>query len=143
MFTRPLNRVQPVLPAAAMLTHEIAAPLATHWRKATCEEVGCPAFLYGWKLELTGLDAGDIWQARNSGRRYREQPSDSGPVLIFEAGQPCFASFTHRLPADRPPIYVAKGGDWRGNPLETEPVIFSGEDPFIDHFNTHMERFEQ
>ncbi len=143
MMTRPLNRVTPKLPAAAMLTHEMAAPLATHWRKATCEEVNCPEFLNGWMLPLAGLDDGDIWQARNSGRRYREQPTDAGPVLIYEAGQPCFRESTHRLPLDRPPLFIARDGDWRGNPRGTDPVIFSGADPFVDHFNTHMERFEQ
>lgn len=143
MMDRPLNRVMPKLPAAAMLTHEVAAPLATHWRRATCEEVNCPEYLNGWMLALNGLDEGDIWQARNSGRRFREQPTDSGPVLIYEAGQSCFRSFTHRLPVDRTPLFIARDGDWRGNPRETQPTVFSGADPFIDHMNTHLEKFAE
>lgn len=140
---RPLNRIEPTLPAAAMQTHAMIAPLRTHWRRATCEEAGCEQFAKGWMLPLTGLDEGDIWQAKNSGRRWIEQPTDSGPVLIFEAGQPCFAASTHRVPADREPIFVARDGDWRGNPRGTEPTIFSGVDPFADHLHTHLEKFEQ
>lgn len=143
MITRELNRVTPSLAAGSMVTHEVAAPLATHWRKARCDEIDCPDYLHGWMLPLAGLDEGDIWQARNSGRRYREVPTDAGPVLVYEAGQPCFQSFTHRKQIDRPPLFIARDGDWRGNPRGTDPVIFSGEDPFTDHLHTHLEKFDQ
>lgn len=140
---RPLNRVPPALPAGAMQTHQIAMPRATHWRSATCEEVDCEAYRDGWLLSLVGLDEGDIWQARNSGRRYRELDTDAGMVLVFEPGQPCFASISHYAPLDREPLFIARDGDWRGNPRSTEPVIFSGEDAFSDHLHTHLEKFDQ
>ncbi len=140
---RETNRVAPVLPASAMRTHQVATPLRTHFRKATCEEVGCLAYRHGWALNLTGLDEGDIWQARNSGRRYREEAGETGMVLIFEPGQPCFAASTHRVPADRPPIFLARDGDWRGNPRGTEPVIFSGADAFTNDLHDHLEKFDK
>jgi hypothetical protein len=141
-FQRELFRMPTALPVTAMQTHVIAAPLATHWRTATCEEVQCAAYLNGWKLALTGLDEGDIWQARNCGRRYVEVPDDGGPVLVFEPGQPCFKTSKHRIRTDRPELFVVRGGDHRGNPLKIPDQRFSGPDAWQDHMATHLEKIQ-
>lgn len=142
IMERPLNRVEPALPAGLMQTHQIAMPLPTHWRRATCEEVGCLAFRHGWQLARTGLDDEDMALLAKSKRRWREEQGDDGPVLIFEAGQPCLAASEHRIQQDRPPLFIARDGDFRGNPRQTEPVVFSGADPFADHLHTHLEKFD-
>lgn len=144
---RPLNRITPQLPAHAMQTHHILAPVETHWRAATCEEVGCLNWRHGWMLPMTGLDEGDLWQLRNSGRRFREEPTDSGPVMVFEAGQPCLKASTHRIRIDRPELYVVQRGDWR-IPLQAavqagQATRMSGPDAWVDHMHTHLERVQK
>lgn len=143
IIERELNRVPPKLPAAAMLTHLVAMPLLTHWRRATCEEIGCLAHRYGWTLQRAGLDDEDMALLRASKRRFREELGDGGSLLVFEAGQPCLKASEHRVQMDRPPLFIARDGDFRGNPRGTDPIVFSGADPFADHLHTHLDQFEQ
>ena len=140
---REINRVTPALPAGLMQTHQVAMPIQTHWRRASCEEVGCLAHRHGWSLARTGLDDEDMALLEQSGRRWREEQGDDGPLLIFEAGQPCLSASEHRIQVSRPPLFIARDGDFRGNPRQTEPVVFSGEDSFADHLHTHLDRFEK
>lgn len=139
---RALNRPTPALGAHLMQTHQILAPPETHFRKATCEEVGCLNYRNGWAILTAGLDEGDLWQARNSGRRFIEQDTDAGRALVYEPGQPCFSQSEHRTRVDRPELYIARDGDWRGNPRGTAPTRFSGADAFADHLHTHLDKFE-
>jgi hypothetical protein len=142
-MTRPLIRPEPGLPVDAMQTHHILAPVSTHWRKATCEEVGCLAYRNGWVLPLDGLDDGDIWQARNAGRAYTQQTNEDGKVFLhFEAGQPCFRASTHQTRVDRPELFVVRNGDWRGTDT-TPPIRFSGADAWRDHLGTHLDKFDR
>lgn len=139
---RPLNRVTPTLPVGAMQTHHILAPTRTHWRKASCDEFGCLDYRHGWVLPLEGLDEGDIWQARNSGRRYRQQVNEDGKVFLhFEAGQPCFRASTHRIRLERSELFIVRSGDWRGTDRTQEPTVFSGADAWQDHLGTHLDKF--
>lgn len=117
-------RVPPALPAAAMKTYQIAAPIATHWRDATCEETDCPHHLNGWRTavdENTGLGQRQAHYIRHDrSRKHAEERQGLGvTVFTFEAGQTCFRP--HRLPVGRPERFLVTGGDWRGNPLGTPP----------------------
>lgn len=102
-------------------TYEISAPVQTHYRPATCEEAGCLAHRHGWR---TAVDVGSTLGAQQaayirarSGRRFREEPGDGTIVYFaFEAGQACFASASHRVPLERPALFVVRDGDFRGNP---------------------------
>lgn len=145
MFGTQVQRITPRLPAAAMQTHAISAPLETHWRKATCEEVGCLDYHYGWKVALTGRDEEDTTLVRNCGRRYREEQSDAGPVLVFEAGQPCFRQSEHRTRIDRPGLYIVRNGDWRTPARDWLGTArkFSGADAWKDSLQTHLESIEK
>lgn len=139
-MNRPLFRPTPKLPVQAMQTHHILAPTSTHFRRATCEEIGCLPFHHGWVLPLEGLDEGDIWQARNAGRRYHQQTNEDGAhFLYFEAGQPCFRAATHTKRVDRPELFIVRNGDWRGSDGE-EPIRFSGADAWADHLGTSLDR---
>lgn len=142
-FQRPLFRPDPTIPASGMRTFEIAAPLDTHWRKASCVEVGCLDHQYGWMIALTGLDDADREMARGSGRRYTEDQDDAGPVLIFAAGQPCFRASTHRIRLDRPELFISRDGDWRGNPRGTAPTVFSGPEPWADSLHTKLDEIRE
>lgn len=143
LFNHPLLRPPPSLPAGMMQTHQILAPTETHWRKATCAEVACPHYLNGWMLHTNGLDADDIAAAKTSGRRFRAESGDTGEVLVFEPGQPCFRASTHQVRLERPELFIARDGDWRGNPRGTDPTRFSGADAWTDSLHTHLEQFER
>ena len=142
---RPLNRIQPTAPVDQMRTHAIFAPLETHWRKASCEEVGCLAFHMGWTLDTVGLPEKDVELAKRSGRVYTIVPGEHGDVLAFGPGQSCFRVSEHRIRIERPEIFVARNGDWRGNPdgNQAKPVIFSGADAWRDSLGTTLDNIKQ
>lgn len=116
---RAINRIEPLLPAAAMQTYSIAAPLATHTRPATCAEVECLPYRNGWNTdvdEATVLGQQQAGYIRSqAGRAYTESRIGNLTRFVFLAGQQCFAA--HRVSLERPEIYLVKGGDWRGNPI--------------------------
>lgn len=93
----------------------LRAPVQTHFRPATCAEVGCPHYINGWKTILpVGSDLIDV--LRRSGRRYVQVDSERGGLVefIFEAGQSCFRASTHVVSLEREPLYlVTAGGDRR------------------------------
>jgi hypothetical protein len=139
---RSLFRPEPRLPAAAFTTYAIAAPLATHWRAATCAEVDCPAYLRGWRTHVDPATDRGAAQAHyiraDSGRRFVEDRDEHGQLLFtFESGQTCFAQ--HRAPLEREPIFVRRGGDWRGNPLGDQLLHQRAAD-WLDDFATHQQR---
>jgi len=144
MFARQLNRVMPELPVTAMRTFAIVAPTTTHFRPATCQEVDCPAFQYGWTLATAGQPAVLVHAAKNSGRAFiavRDETTGA-EQLIFESGQPCFKASTHRVRVDRPEIFLSRNGDWRGNPdgAGAKPLIHSSADAWADEMQTTLER---
>lgn len=138
---RPLNRPDPLLPAAQMKTYAIDAPRATHWRAATCDEAGCLAYRNGWRLKQQDLTDADLATVKASGRRYRTlHQSEHTTYLIFEAGQPCFRAATHRVRLDRPELFVVSGGDWRGDPLHVGTFEHTTPDSWVDDFATHQDK---
>lgn len=119
-FQRKLSRVAPVGPARAYQTFQAAAPVATHWRKATCAEVECPHYTHGWATTvLPGSEEEAL--IRRAGRHWQDEvrggpwPDEGGFLrFVFAPGQPCFAAHRHRVPLERPPLFVVRDGDWRG-----------------------------
>lgn len=140
---RPLNRIQPTAPVTAMRTHAIFAPLETHWRKATCEEFGCLAYHQGWALDTAGLTEQQIELAKKSGRHFTAVSGENGAdVLVFGPGQQCFRVSEHRVRIERPELFIARNGDWRGNPDPpgTKPLVFSSADAWHDSLGTQLDR---
>ncbi len=137
-----LNRVTPAMPAGAYKTYTIAAPLATHWVAATCEQAGCRAWQVGWRTivdEATDLGAAQAAYIRGDRSRGHTEHRD-GPLTVFAfpAGQRCFRAADHRRRLDRPERYVVRGGDWRGNP-DGRAYTHSGPDAWVDDFATHQQ----
>lgn len=92
-------------------TYGLRAPVQTHFRPATCAEIGCSAYLNGWKTILpVGSDL--IGVLKNSGRKYVQVPSEEGGLaeFHFEPGQPCFKADTHVISLEREPIYLVRRG---------------------------------
>lgn len=115
---RPINRPAPRLPVQAMQTFSINAPLSTHWRPATCEEVDCEAYLNGWKSVIDDSTAQGVLQRdfirAKSERRFTESRNEAGLLVFdFPAEQPCFARANHRVRLDRQERFLIQGGDFR------------------------------
>jgi hypothetical protein len=132
-------RIDPQLPAHAYKTYEIRSPVATHYRKGTCEEAGCLAHRHGWKTtvdERTLLGQRQAHYIRKqSGRKFTEVRNEL-TEFVFEAGQECFNE--HKVSLERPELYVVRGGDWRGNP--TGEVRRHTSDGWVNDFGEHQER---
>ena len=117
-------------------TYSVHTPLATHWRKATCEEVNCPQYLNGWGLRIEQVTARDVYTAEHSGRKFRRVQVGPGETwLVFEAGQPCFRASAHRKKIERPELFVLRRGDFRapGDPVKL------GASSWLDSFGENQE----
>lgn len=132
--------IEPLMGPEAYKSYVISQPLATHWRPATCEEVNCPDWQHGWKVRVEGLSAENLHTVRHCGRRFSELPVTEGETwLIFEAGQPCFRVSQHRAPVGRPPLYLVREGDHRGNPRGTKARLHQRADSWRDDFAEHQQ----
>lgn len=135
----------PQLPSQHFKTYEIVAPLQTHFRKATCAEVECAAYVNGWVTRVpVGSQAEQYIRSGGSGRRFTETTTiDSAErEFVFEPGQQCFASDKHRVPLEREPLYIARGGDARGNPMRERRVHTRASD-WQEDFAGHLDRVRQ
>ncbi len=137
----PINRIVPELGAEVFKTYELAAPVATHWRPATCAEADCAAYLRGWATAVPADSSQAYYIRADSGRRFTETYPGPGQVRFeFEAGQACFKSDTHQVPLEREPLYLVRGGDWRGDPLGLGTTRHARPADWVDDFGTHQER---
>ena len=137
-----MERIPPRLAAHQYKTFAMRAPLATHFRPATCEEMGCPHYLHGWTTRIdlsTDLGQAQADYIRNrSGRPHVEvEPG----VFQFPPGQPCFRAETHRTRNDRPEMYVIRDGDHRVPERVANPQILS-PDSWVDAVRSHADRIQ-
>lgn len=145
---RPLNRVAPKLSNDRMQTHTILAPLQTHWRKATCEEVACKPFLEGYGVPLKGLDADDLALLESFIKVHKMKASkveitDGEWHYWFAPGQRCLRASSHVRRLDREEIFLVRNGDWRGTDPTQDPITFSSADSWADHLGTHLDKFKE
>lgn len=138
---RTLNRIAPALPVHAMKTFAATLPRATHWRQVSCAEHGCAEHAGGWvtaideRTQLGQQQAGYI--RTRSGRVFTETNAAGFTEFRFPPGQRCFRE--HRAPLDRPPIFVVRDGDWRGNPTGRSRTHTRGEH-WVEEFAQHQDR---
>lgn len=147
---RPLTRIRPLGPTQAYKTYAIRSPLNTHYRKATCQEIDCDAYLNGWYFFKDALDEQLLYTATHSGRRYHELYMDEGGVLlgnvvaqgnylVFYAGQPCFKVDSHVISLQRPELYLVGRGDYRSFSPRAARRHTSPEN-FVDDWTTHQDQ---
>lgn len=137
-------RIAPAMPVSAYKTYELKAPIATHYRIATCQEVECEQYARGWITRCdTSTDIG-VRQAKyivdKSGRAFREITSANHPnirAFKFSPGQRCFA--THQVSLERNVLYVVRGGDWRGNP-RGERRVHTKAEHWVEDFSEHQSK---
>jgi hypothetical protein len=136
-----LSRPQPLMDASAYKSYEIRSPLSTHFRPATCAEVNCLHYLNGWRVRVEALTPDLLHTARNSGRTYTEQSIAEGETyLVFAPGQPCFKVSQHRARLDRPPLYIVRDGDYRGNPRGTKARQHLRPENWVEDFAEHQQK---
>lgn len=119
-------------------------PAETHWRVATCEEVNCQAFAQGWITRVPwGSPQADLITSGHTGRSYQETTgvNTADREFMFAAGQACFAATKHRLPLDKPGLFVVRDGDWRGNPTGRRRVHANAVD-WRDDMGEHLGRLQ-
>ncbi|MFC4609722.1 hypothetical protein ACFO9E_18155 [Streptomyces maoxianensis] len=134
-------RIQPAGPPSAYKTYSIKAPLSTHFRHATCEEVACPDFLYGWRVRKENLTPALLHTATHCGRKYTELHVAEGETyLVYEAGQSCFQSARHRTRVERPELYIVRDGDHRGNPRGTPNRIHKRAEDWAEDLHEHTDK---
>ena len=129
------------LPVDAMKTYGIRQPIQTHFRVANCQEARCPNMQQGWRTVID--ESTDLGQAqanyirKESGRKFIEAKDEAGLTsFTFEAGQRCFAK--HQISLEREPLFLVRGGDWRGNPRR-EARQHARPDDWVEDFAEHQE----
>lgn len=129
------------LPDRMYKTYQVASPLDTHWRPATCEEYGCEAFAQGWTYKKSDLIAADLYYlVTHAGKRYREMSlaDDSEIYVVFEPGQPCFQAKMHRISLERPEIFLAgRGAGKLYNPRKANQ--FDNAEDWAESFAEHQD----
>lgn len=136
-------RIAPRMAPAAYKTYALQLPKVTHYRKATCQEVECEAYARGWVTKIDVSTPLGQRQARyivdHSNRKFTETTAINSSVIrefMFPHGQQCFAD--HQVPLEREPLYVVRGGDWRGNPRNEHRTHVRAAD-WVEDFATHQQ----
>ncbi len=139
---RPLNRLPVKAGPEAFKTYQIVAPLKTHWRPATCDEVDCQKRAKGFQAQIdvsTDLGRRQAHYIENlAGLRYRRQVMGMMVIYTFPAGQRCFDP--HKVPLEREPLYIVRGGDHRGNPRGTPKRAHRTGSLWVEDFAEHQDR---
>jgi hypothetical protein len=141
-----VQRIAPLLPATAMKTFEVRMPLSTHFRPASCQESDCNHWRDGWVTGFSDVDLPHKWEAAQTyggiahrrGLRFTVQRVGNTVTFTFPPGQQCIEG--HRVAIDRPPLYIARDGDWRGNPRKVSRLHANAQD-FREDWLTTEDRF--
>lgn len=134
-------RIEPQLPVGAVQTYSAVAPLATHWRDATCEEVDCESHQYGWVTRVpAGSELADEVRSLRGRYHFVETREEGTAVFTFPPGQSCFRSSTHKVPLERDPLYLVRMGDWRGY---QGTRVHKRPGDWVEDFATHQQRLAE
>ena len=120
-----------------MIHYGINRPLSSHWRRATCAEMDCPQYLFGFETLIDEATQFGQHQAayirHQSGRHFTEERQASGLTrFVFPAGQRCFRE--HKIPLEREPILTRAS-------LGDKVVLERGR--WVEDFNENSERINK
>jgi hypothetical protein len=137
-----LNRIKPVLPAEHMKTYQVRSPVSTHFRPATCAEVECASYLFGWQTVVPADSAAAGYIRHDRSRSHAEEREPGGMArFVFGAGQQGFPpAHDHAVRTDRPEVYLVRDGDFRGNPRGTQVRRHVRPDDWIEDFAEHQDK---
>lgn len=141
------RRPEPGLPSSAYQSYGFRAPLQTHYRQGTCDEVDCPAWLAGWTTtvpagsELEGMVRRACAGLEDGVRRpFREVTEGERVTFVFEPGTTCFRANEHKVRLERESVFVVSDGDHRSRKLRH---IYDRPDQWVDDFATHQDRISR
>lgn len=111
-------------PVQHMKSYQLLQPFETHYRVATCREAECRSFREGMSVtfDLTSPEHVALanWMRNRSGLRFSYVQTGTSVQFLVPAGQngPCLRARLrpHRVPLERDPFMIIRGGDFRGNP---------------------------
>lgn len=140
-----VNRVAPLMRPEKYKTYAWSMPLASHWRPATCEEVGCDQYRHGWVSTFDlGTDLGlrqyEYCKADRERSFHMQRVSLTLVKFVYKPGNRCFRSGDHRLPLGLPARFYVAGGDFRGNPRATPVRVHQRPEDWADDFASHQDR---
>lgn len=139
--TNRVMRLAPLMPVGGMQTYQVAMPLETHWRAASCAEVECEHHLKGWSTTVL-VDSAEERLIKSSGRKWSsvERQPDGFVRYMFPPGQVCFGASRHRVQLDRPGVFLLAEGDWRWKGARR---VFDRPDQWVDHFANHQDKIAE
>lgn len=123
-----VTRLCPDLPPENFRTYEMRLPPATHLIPASCDDTDCEAWRGGFALTVdTSTELGRQQHDYLSGDKTRsfhvQKVSEHLVKFVYKPGSECFSVVEvggvrarHSIPSGRPPVFIARGGDFRGNP---------------------------
>lgn len=135
-----VTRLCPDLPPQHFATYEMRLPKATHMVPATCEDAGCEAWHSGFVLTVDvstelGRRQHDYLAADKTRPFHIQRLSEHLIKFVYKPGSECFnvteaagVRARHAIPSGRPPVFIARGGDFRGNPTGLRRVHTRAED---------------
>lgn len=142
----PLNRLIPRLGPEYYRSYTRSMPLASHWKKVSCEEYECDDFLNGFVLTVdvsTELGEKQRWYIERDKTRSPSMQRVSLTVFkyVYPAGTPGFAGVRHDhyMPTGREPIWFVSGGDWRGNPRRISTRVHTRPEFWVEDFAGNQE----
>jgi hypothetical protein len=130
-----------------MKTFELAQPFGTHYRVATCAEVECRGYredmTVTFDLTVPQQVTDANWLRNHSGLRFTYFMLDGERKVKFviPAGQTCLESRVrpHRVPLERDPLMIVRGGDWRGNPTGMR-TVHSRPNLFLENWEEDLDK---
>jgi len=144
-WSNQYNRLEPTLGPQYFKTYAWKAPLESHWRRATCEEVNCEAMRNGFVMTIdltTELGRKQFHYLTKVDKDRSHSLQRTGPFevkLIYGPGNPCMKRAEHRIQIGKPPILLVHEGDWRGNPRRAAPYIHRYADDWTEDFMLHQQ----
>jgi hypothetical protein len=146
-----INRKVPLLDPRHYKSYGITAPLASHWRRATCAEYECADYVHGFVATIdTGTELGQRqfdYLTHDKERKYSMQRvSLTTFKFVYGPGNRCFKSGEHRVPIGRPPLLLVHDGDWRGNPtgnVVRHTRVENWVEDFAEHQSVLAERIRR
>jgi hypothetical protein len=113
-----VSRIEPEGLPQQYKTYSALFPVQTHYRRATCEEIDCLAYLNGWSttVDISTQLGQKQYDFVTHDRERTFMTEKSGLSLVkftFAPGQPCFDRANHKVQLERPGRFVVRQGDFR------------------------------
>ncbi len=131
------------LPPQLITTYAARMPIgraADFWRPATCAEVDCPSWRYGFEVALPVEDPRCDYIRRDVRRSHRFTETRDlrdgvvVAVFMFPAGQVCMAAAEHRVRTGRPERLLIIDGD----PARPRGRRTVGTSEWVDRVNDNL-----